>query len=192
MPSAAYQRSEGIERPCTGCGLTITSFAPPQFQYRPQYCPTCKVERERAVNREASRRRNQSSERRVYLANYARERNRTDPAFHEKNLQRLRDYRARQPHEVVQKLAEVWPYGATGWPFEEVNAAVPHTLPETVRADVCQELCLMVIAGEVDVADLPVRPVIRRVWGDFTLSIDQRRSDGHAIADYLEASDLLL
>lgn len=84
-------------------------------------------------------------------------------------------------------IPEYWPYlaGDThgGWPVDDVNAIVPKNMPAEVRADVCQELCLVAVEGG-DIAQ-HLRYAMRRAWGDYALSIDWRREDGLAIADQL-------
>lgn len=91
-------------------------------------------------------------------------------------------------------IPEFWPYGATGWPFDEVNAVVPTGLPPEVRADVCQELCLAVIAGEATTNDLTalVPGAKRRAYGEWALSMDWERADGWKLADTFAVEELYI
>lgn len=47
----------------------------------------------------------------------------------------------------------VYPYGATHELVQMVNEAVPRSLPEDIRGDVCQEMILAMLDGEVNVLD---------------------------------------
>ena len=82
-------------------------------------------------------------------------------------------------------LPEVWPYGHSSPHIAAVNGVVPRNLYEAVRADVCQELCLMLIAGEVteDSLQQAVPGATRRAYGQYAISMDWRAADGYAMAD---------
>lgn len=177
---AEANRNLGILKPCMDCDKEFTSYMPLNLIWRPQRCSNCKVSHEKE---------------RVRLHPKTPEQRRQ---YRESHREQINAYRVqwRQTHSSgpTIHIAEIWPFGATGWPFEEVNAVVSKALPEVVRADVCQELCLMVISNELAPEDIQksVRGVIRRVWGDYSISIDQRRSDGLALADQLMAEEVII
>lgn len=99
--------------------------------------------------------------------------------------------RYKQEHSLP-PLSEVWPYGATGYPIDLINETVPLSVPETIRPDVCQELCLMLFAGALEPDEVAgaVQQTVRKAWGEYAISIDWRRSDGWALADRLAQEEL--
>lgn len=75
-----------------------------------------------------------------------------------------------------------------------VNGSVPKGLPEQLRADVCQEILLAVVAGELERTEIPlaVRKFITKARRDsnvhyMAFSIDAPRRDGRSWHDILEA-----
>lgn len=82
-------------------------------------------------------------------------------------------------------LPQFWPYDAVGYPLEQVNAFVPRGLPEYLRSDICQELCLAILAGECTPDNMGevYRRAVRETYGNWAVSLDWRREDGYAIAD---------
>lgn len=61
-------------------------------------------------------------------------------------------YEANYVPFTAEPLAEYWPYGHTSGLLDRVNAVVPRGIPEYLRADICQELCTMVLEGQIDEA----------------------------------------
>lgn len=65
----------------------------------------------------------------------------------------------RPPRIVVPKMTEFWPF-ITGQPAEEhkvllaVDAVISRTLPREIRADVCQDLVVAILMGDVKIENL--------------------------------------
>lgn len=72
---------------------------------------------------------------------------RNSPEVRAARLQYMAEYRAGHAGEP---LPLYWPYGHTDWPLDVVNTVVPRAYPEDIRADICQELCLLIIEGETE------------------------------------------
>lgn len=70
-----------------------------------------------------------------------------------------RRWRARHPRVIPSPLPLLYPYGVRvevggAELVLLINGLVPRGLPESIRADVCQELALLVLSGEVAVGRL--------------------------------------
>jgi hypothetical protein len=74
-----------------------------------------------------------------------------------------------------------------------VNDAVPRYIAEDVRADICQELLLAIVAGEFSVDEVSkfVRPIAKRVrerlWDFSAISIDTKDGDGVPLSERIAA-----
>lgn len=74
-----------------------------------------------------------------------------------------------------------------------VNDAVPRYIAEDVRADICQELLLSIVAGEFSLEEVSkfVRPIAKRVreqlWDFSAVSIDMKDGDGVPLAERIAA-----
>ncbi len=50
----------------------------------------------------------------------------------------------------IEPIPDLWPYGNWDDPIViRVNAAVPRTLPEAIRAEVCQEMAVAILSNDV-------------------------------------------
>lgn len=73
-----------------------------------------------------------------------------------------------------------------------INSIVPHGLPEHIRADVCQEMIVDILCGELALSDAAVkmRRYIGRAWGDSykVVSLDApiRGTDNLRLIDTIE------
>ena len=50
----------------------------------------------------------------------------------------------------VPPVSEYWPYDTSSPVIDKVNTLVPRWYAEDIRADICQELCMILLEGEVD------------------------------------------
>lgn len=105
---------------------------------------------------------------------------------------------SQQRRVFTNPLCEVYPYAPKEIDcdlLKIVNDAVPRSVPEVVRADVCQDLILNVLAGEIPIAELGdnLESAIKRAWTDLrgrwgTRSLSDpagdRRTFGEAIGVY--------
>lgn len=78
-----------------------------------------------------------------------------------------------RPSSLGRRVVLAYPYLGNGTArsddiLEAVNAIVPHTLPEHIRADVCQEMIVDIFVGNLalDRAAAEVRRYISRCYGD--------------------------
>ena len=54
----------------------------------------------------------------------------------------------------VEPIPDVWPFGNWDDPLViRINAAVPRSLPEAIRADVCQELAVAILTNDITEID---------------------------------------
>lgn len=51
-------------------------------------------------------------------------------------------------------VPDYWPYNQSSPLIDRVNAVVSKYIPDDLRADICQELCLLVIKGELEEAEI--------------------------------------
>jgi hypothetical protein len=172
---------EGRPKECMNCREVFTSFMPINLlTVRGQRCPKCNAAQKKATT-ERLNALPKSPERQKELRRAWRERNRGKVAAY------MREWNSKR-RLLEAPVPEVWPYAATAWPVGIVNSLVSKEMPEQVRADICQELCLMLIAGEVDEESLAraLPSVRRKAYGNYALSLDWRREDGYSLADRLE------
>ena len=169
---AEVLRNPGTEVVCAGCGRATVTHIPKNLLWRAIYCRECLMEHDH----QRARRKAEAAGR-EYIPLPVR--------------QEAAEERRERQKVVAEPMAEFWPYGATGWPMAEVSAVVPREIPDARRADICQELCLMILAGELEVKDAAVswRRVARKAYGEWARSIDWRDEDGFALADRLRADE---
>jgi len=115
------------------------------------------------------------------------ERKAADQRYHQKGgselLARKREQRAER---IGPPVPMYWPYSQSGWPVDVVNEAVPKHIPEDIRADVCQEMCLLLHERDdvgQDEWDRAYKAALRRTYGNWALRLDWRREDGLILAD---------
>jgi len=86
-------------------------------------------------------------------------------------------------------IPESWPYGAGGEPFDRITGLVPNYIPEDLRADIGQELCLLWVEGELDQRDMVA--IRRKVYPKHSvLSIHQPTfGREETLGDYIESPD---
>lgn len=118
----------------------------------------------------------------------------------------IRVLRPKQPKpEALPPLPQVWPF-ISGGPKDEhamllaIDAAVPRGLPEMVRQDVCQDLAVAVLTGDIDISDLVnnAGEFVKKVWRQYPLkygpmSLDKPapwagEDDGRSLGDLLVPS----
>lgn len=118
--------------------------------------------------------------------------------WYEANRERLGHKPMQRAAERVRRydapISEVWPYGADEPLVNAVNALLPLSIPEWVRADAGQQAVLECLAGQVGESQLDktVKRCVRKAWGEYAVSIDWRRADGFALADQIAAPEVLL
>lgn len=100
----------------------------------------------------------------------------SNPEVRERKAQYSRDYR--NTH-AGPPLPYYWPYGETEWPVDVVNSIVSREFPEDIRADICQELCLLLVEGE-DAAVLPshIQRIRGELYGRYSTNIDRLLAAG--------------
>ena len=99
----------------------------------------------------------------------------------------LRQYRSGNSTRV-EPIPELWPYGCDDRLCLRINEIVPRGIPEDVRADVCQELVLAVLAGDVELenASKSLPQATRVAFGQaFMWRLDWTMADGLTVADHL-------
>lgn len=92
---------------------------------------------------------------------------------------------ARADHDARAKDT-VWPYGIQDATVDLVNMSVSKRMPEQMRGDVCQELCVEVLSGDLaadvdairDRAVILTRRVLRGTQSPWLLSLDYPVRDG--------------
>ena len=77
-----------------------------------------------------------------------------------------------------------WPFIPPGHPLrlpllDAIDRAVPHAMPEHIRDDVCQELALAVLAGEIPEGDIRVHvgSILKRVYALIPMPYGTRSLD---------------
>ena len=75
---------------------------------------------------------------------------RADPSVRANIAQYMAEYKG--VHKLP-PIPDYWPYNMQGWPIDTVNAIVPREITDPIRADICQELCLLLVegVGEADI-----------------------------------------
>lgn len=166
-------KNSGITLICSECQSLFETRIPLPLISRVRLCPSCRIPRTLDRLRERLLRRKD-------ISSGPRLRRMRQP-------KPLTDPKPRKgSRQTLLPVLELWPYGATGWPIDHVNNIVPRELPDTLRADICQELCLMLLSNQdTDLSPQVVKSVTRRAYGDYARSLDWRDSDGFALADQL-------
>lgn len=95
--------------------------------------------------------------------------------------------RLRRVASMTAPLAEFWPYGADDPLVAAIRARLSNSLPEHVRADAGQQVYLDCLEGRVREGDLDhaIRAAVKQSWGEYAISIDQRREDGFSLAELI-------
>lgn len=99
----------------------------------------------------------------------------------------LRQYRSGSSTHV-ERIPELWPYDCDDRLCLRINEIVPRGIPEDVRADVCQELALAVLAGDVELENVSqsLPQATRVAFGQaFMWRLDWTMADGLTVADHL-------
>ena len=101
---------------------------------------------------------------------------RNDPLVHERRLQYSREYRATT---AGPPMTYYWPYGGNEWPVDVVNSIVSREYPEEIRADICQELCLLLVEGEAeDTLASHIQRLRGELYGRYSTNIDRLMAAG--------------
>lgn len=117
-------------------------------------------------------------------------------ALHPQNLKvkpfKAEPVRKAKPRSDNVIIAERWPYGCYEWPMDVVAKHMPDNLPNYVRADAGQELCVLLLTEEIaeDQLGLAMKKVITKAWGPWVKSLDKPNEEGFTLGDYLVATDL--
>lgn len=82
-------------------------------------------------------------------------------------------------------IAPYWPYGRRSMLIDAVDAMVPRGLPADVRADACQELCLLALTHDTETVRGAVRGAVRKAYGQYALRLDTPVGVGYTLADML-------
>lgn len=114
-----------------------------------------------------------------------------------KALERRREYnrnRVKKSKQSVESVSipQYWPYGVMDWPINIVSPLISMEMPEYIRADIGQELCLMILMDEVKEENLfdAYTNARKKAYGPWTRSLDAPiGEDNFTLGDLLVAPD---